>query len=81
MIKNNHFNSEDQKINFVREIESICKNDKVDYVDAVIHFCEKNDIEIESIASLISGNALLLSRIREEAEELNYLEKTRRLPL
>lgn len=70
-----------QVFRFLREIEAICKKDKIRYMDAVVYFCEQNNIEIESMADIICNNALLLSRIQEEAEQMNYLEKTTRLPL
>lgn len=66
---------------FLREIELMCKKDKLKYMEAVVYFCEQNNIEVESMADVICNNALLLSRIQEEAEQLNYLEKTTRLPL
>lgn len=70
-----------QVFRFLREIENICKTDRITYMDAVVYFCEQNNIEIESMADVICNNALLLSRIQEEAEQLNYIEKTTRLPL
>lgn len=65
----------------LREIEKIRKNDNIKYMDAVLYFCEKNNLEVEMMARVICDNPLLHSRIQEEAEELNYIEKTRRLPL
>lgn len=66
---------------FLQEIERIRLRDNVQYMDAVLYFCEKNNLEIESIANIICDSPLLHARIQEEAEELNYIEKTRRLPL
>lgn len=70
-----------QVFQFLREIELIRKTDNVQYMDAVLFFCEKNGIEVESVADIISNNPLLRAKIQEEAEEMNYLEKTSRLPL
>ena len=70
-----------QVFRFLREIEMICKKDRIQYMDAVVSFCEENNIEVESIAKLICDNPLLQSKIQEEAEQLNFLEKTTRLPL
>ena len=72
---------ESQVFKFLKEIERIQKNDQVKYLDAILYFCEENGIEVESMAEIIRKSPLLHSRIQEEAEELNYLEKTRRLPL
>lgn len=70
-----------QVFHFLQEIELIRNTDNVQYMDAVLFFCEKNNIELESVADIICNNPLLRARIQEEAEELNYLEKTNRLPL
>ena len=65
----------------LKEIEKIRKNDNVKYMDAVLYFCEKNNLDVEMMARVICDNPLLHSKIQEEAEEMNYIEKTRRLPL
>lgn len=62
------------------EIEKLTR-DGSDYLDAILHYCEKHDIEIESIARYIKKNVVLKARLQEEAEELNYLQKTARLPI
>ena len=64
----------------INEIESI-RSSGVDYMDAILHYCEKNDVEIESIAKYIKKNVVLKAKLQEEAEELNYLQKTSRLPI
>ena len=62
------------------EIEKLTR-DGSDYLDAILHYCDKHDIEIESIARYIKKNVVLKARLQEEAEELNYLQKTARLPI
>ena len=49
------------------------------YMDAVLYYCELNNMEPETAGGLISGK--LKQKIREEAENLNFLPKTARLPL
>jgi hypothetical protein len=67
---------------FLIEIESIRGNsNEVSYLDAVVHYCEKRNIEIESIGDFIRKNALLRSKIQEDAESLNYMEKSAQLPI
>lgn len=64
------------------EIETIVKNNKgSDYMGAIVYYCEKNDIEIESIAKYIKKNVVLKAKIQQEAEDLNFLQKTSRLPI
>jgi hypothetical protein len=53
----------------------------MEYIDAVLHFCEVTGLEIESAASLIKSSAKMKASIQNEAEELNYLPKSAKLPL
>ncbi len=60
-------------------IDSFAKEHKLDYIDAVVTYCERNKIEIETAASLIKNSGLLKANIQAEAESLNYLPKTGKL--
>jgi len=65
---------------FAQEIESLVQiNEDMNYIDAIIHFCEKNNIDIESVPKLISKP--LKEKIKYEAMELNFLKKTSRARL
>jgi hypothetical protein len=66
---------------FLTEIEIIRRDKSVSLMDAIIHFCEKNDVEIEIVAQYIKKNIVLKAKIEEEAEELNFIQKTARLPI
>jgi len=48
-------------------------------MDAIVHYCENNELEIESAAKLI--NSIIKSKIEAEAQELNFLPKSSKLPL
>jgi len=65
---------------FVQQIDAIVKEYNIDYMDAVIHFCEKNNIEIETAASIIKSNQRIKSRLQHEAEDLHFLPKRAKLP-
>ena len=65
---------------FAQEIESLVQiNEDMNYIDAIIHFCEDNSIDIESVPKLISKP--LKEKIKCEATELNFLKKTSRAKL
>lgn len=65
---------------FAQEIETlVLNNPDMNYIDAIIHFCEKNGIDIESVPKLISKP--LKEKIKYEAMELNFLKKTSRAKL
>ncbi len=67
---------------FAEEIESIAHDNKgMKYIDAIVHFCEKNNLDVESIPKLISKP--LKEKIKCEAMEMNLLKRTShaKLPL
>ena len=64
---------------FFLKIQDIVTDTSMSYMDAVLFYCEKNGMEPETAGSLINGK--LKQKIREEAEELNFLPKTARLPV
>ena len=64
---------------FFLKIEDIVNETKMGYMDSVLFYCEQNEMEPETAAQLINGK--LKAQIREEAEELNFLPKTAKLPL
>ena len=61
---------------FVKEIEAYVIEHKLDYLDAVLHYCEKNSLEIETVASMIRSSSKIKAKIQQEAEDNNYLPKT-----
>jgi len=65
---------------FAQEIERLVQTEEnVNYIDAIIIFCEKNNIDLESVPKLISKP--LKEKIKYEAMELNFLKKTSRARL
>jgi Holliday junction resolvasome RuvABC ATP-dependent DNA helicase subunit len=62
---------------FAQEIENlVLDNSEMNYIDAILHFCEKNNIEVESVSKLISKP--LKEKIKSNAIDLNFLKKTSR---
>jgi hypothetical protein len=66
---------------FLKDIEVLVSEKKMEYIDAVVYYCEKNNMEIETAAQLIKQNQRFKSKIRNEAEDLHYLPKTSKLPI
>ena len=67
---------------FTKDIEDLVKNSEdLNYIDAIVYYCEENKIEIESVSKLVSKP--LKEKIKAEAIELNFLKRTSRarLPL
>lgn len=67
--------------NFVEEIEQLCVSKNVEYIDAVLLWCEKNNFEVEYAASIIKKDNAMKSKIQFEAENLNVLKRGARLPI
>lgn len=68
-------------VEFTKEIESLVFKYDMEYIDAVIFFCEQRGVDVETAASLIKNNSKLKASIQLEAESLNYLPKTKQLPI
>ena len=64
---------------FYTKIVKLVQDTKLSYMDAVLHYCDQNNMEPETAAQLV--NTKLKAQIREEAEELNFFPKTAKLPL
>jgi len=66
------------KNKFSMTIENMVKdsNRTINYIDAIVDFCESKDIEIESVVKLIAPS--LKEKIKAEATRLNYIKKTTR---
>lgn len=59
---------------FSMEIERIVLEEKMNYIDAIVHYCESNNIEIESVAKLISNP--LKDKLKWDATRLNFIKRT-----
>ena len=65
---------------FAQEIETLVKdNENMNYIDAIIHFCDQNSIDVENVPKLISKP--LKEKIKYEAQELNFLKRSSRAKL
>ena len=69
------------KEKFAEDIESLVLRTKMNYIDAIVQYCEENKIELESVGKLISKP--LKEKLKRDAIELNFLKKTSKgkLPL
>ncbi len=65
---------------FAQEIESlVLNNSDMNYIDAIVHFCDKNNVDVESVPKLISKP--LKEKIKCDAQELNFMKRTTRAKL
>ena len=73
---NDKFVSKDK---FAEDIEQLVLATNMNYIDAIVEYCEKSGIELESVGKLISKP--LKEKVKYIATELNYLKKTSRAKL
>lgn len=65
---------------FAQEIESLVhSNLSMNYIDAIIYFCETHNIDLENVPKLISKP--LKEKIKYEAMQLNFLKRSSRARL
>tara|TARA_B100001564_G_scaffold190805_1_gene160280 strand:+ start:1579 stop:1833 length:255 start_codon:yes stop_codon:yes gene_type:complete len=65
---------------FSQEVEKIAvTNEDMNYIDSVLHLCDLNEIEVESVSKLISKP--LKEKLKYEAQQLNFMKKTSRAKL
>ncbi len=65
--------NDEENIEFAMNIETIVKDKRLSYIDAVIYYCDSKGIELEIIPKLIPG--ALYEKIKREAQDLHLLPK------
>ena len=70
-------------IKFSYEIERIVLQEKMNYIDAILYYCEKENIDVESISKLMTKP--LKEKLKVDATRLNFMKarggSKARLPL
>ena len=69
----------EEKNNFSMMIMEIAIKERIDHMDAIVSYCETNNLEIEVAATLINDS--LKGIIEGEAMELRFLPRGGKLPL
>ena len=79
MLMRSNMASREEKNNFSMMIMEMALRERIDHMDAIATYCERNNLEIEVAATLI--NESLKSIIEGEAMELRFLPRGGKLPL
>jgi hypothetical protein len=67
---------------FIKEVEKLVREKNIEYFEAVLLYCERNNIEVETAATLVKQNAALKAKIQMEAESINMVKRSSaRLPI
>jgi len=64
---------------FSQIIERTVIEKRLSYMDAIVWWCEENEFDIQDVNKLVSP--LIKEKIKVEAENLNFLPKSSRLPI
>tara|TARA_R100000152_G_C6582177_1_gene45643 strand:- start:187 stop:528 length:342 start_codon:yes stop_codon:yes gene_type:complete len=64
---------------FAIEIEKIVAEEEFNYIDAICHYCEINNLEVDSVTKLISKP--LKERLKWDATRLNFMKATSKAKL
>ena len=66
---------------FSKIIEEVVIDKRIPYMDAIVWYCERNEMEVEVAAKLL--NSIIKAKIEAEAIDLNFLStpKGSKLPI
>ena len=60
-------------------VEELVREKELSYMDAVLHYAQKSEIEPEAMAKML--NQSIKDKIEVEAQELHLLKRTAKLPI
>ena len=63
-------------VDFVAEVEQLVANNGLSYMDAMLEWCRRKNIEIETISTIVNSNSFLKAKLQLEAEKLHFLPKS-----
>ena len=66
---------------FYSDLEALKLKTNESYLNCITHWMETNGVEPEIIGNYVNANLKLKARIHCEAEQLNLVQKVRRLPI
>lgn len=56
-------------------------NDDVGILDALTHYANKHDVEVEVLGEIVRKSPTMMARATLEAEKMRLIEATHRLPI
>lgn len=70
--------TKEEMLKFAKAIEKIVSETDYNHMEAIVEYCKETGLEIELAASLVNSN--LKSKIEADAQDLNMMPKSARLP-
>jgi hypothetical protein len=68
---------------FISDVEILHKTLSLSYMEAIVYWCDARNLDVESISHIVKKNRVMKSRLKTEAEDLNYIKrkKSSKLPI
>ena len=66
---------------FNQDIEDIVKEMQLNYIEAVVLWCEERNVDIEQAASFVKRSQVIKAKIELNASDLNFLQRGSKLPI
>jgi hypothetical protein len=70
--------TKDEMLKFAVAIEEIVGRTDYNHIEAIVEYCKQTGMEIEVASTLVNSN--LKSKLETDAQDLNLLPKSNRLP-
>ena len=69
------------KAKFLSDIATLKETTDFTYMEAVVYWCEIHKLEVEAVASIVKSDKVLKSMLKSEAQDLNYIKKSKKAKL
>ena len=66
-----------RQADFFHEIEELVWMSDLTYMDAIIVWSERNNVDVEYAAHMAKQNPAMMSKLQSEAEKLHFVKKPR----
>lgn len=70
--------TKDEMLKFAKAIEELVATTDYNHMEAIVEYCKQTGMEIELAATLVNNN--LKAKLESDAQDLNLLPKSARLP-
>lgn len=67
------------KSKFTKLVEETVKDHRSSYMDAIIHICDRIDVDLEDVRRFVSP--VIKEKLEAEAQRLNFLPRQNTLPV
>ena len=70
--------TKEEMLKFAKAIEELVATTDYNHMEAIVEYCKQTGMEIELAATLVNNN--LKAKLESDAQDLNLLPKSARLP-